>query len=174
MFAETDKTVRGFTELSGVDKNVLKNTQMQLAMYLQELKGKYKNIQKKYMERVSKIEDPSLIILEEDDKLQFFDQEKSELIEHARYRDESISELAASLNELAEIFKDLGALILHQGTILDRIDYNIEQAVEHTSKGVVQLVKAEQHQRSARASLCVFCLIVIIVILAIIVLFKDS
>ena len=39
--------------------------------------------------------------------------------------------------ELSTIFKELSTLIVNQGTILDRIDYNIEVARENTSKGVV-------------------------------------
>jgi syntaxin 16 len=32
------------------------------------------------------------------------------------------------MNELAVIFKELSTLVIEQGTILDRIDFNIEQA----------------------------------------------
>ena len=35
------------------------------------------------------------------------------------------------------------------GTILDRIDYNMETAVEHAKEGVVQLEKAEENQKNA-------------------------
>lgn len=33
-------------------------------------------------------------------------------------------------------------LVLEQGTIIDRIDYNIDKAVDHTEKGVEHLRKA--------------------------------
>jgi syntaxin 16 len=51
----------------------------------------------------------------------------------------------ANLGELGNIFKELNTLVVEQGTILDRIDYNIEQAVESTDKAVVHLEKAEMH-----------------------------
>jgi syntaxin 16 len=36
-------------------------------------------------------------------------------------------DIAKSIHQLAEIFRDLQTMIIDQGTILDRIDYNIEQ-----------------------------------------------
>ncbi len=46
-----------------------------------------------------------------------------------------------SINELAVIFKELSTLVVDQGTILDRIDYNIEVAATHVEKGHKELVK---------------------------------
>ena len=33
---------------------------------------------------------------------------------------------------LAAIFKEVSVLVIEQGTIVDRIDYNVEQALFHT------------------------------------------
>ena len=38
-----------------------------------------------------------------------------------------LSCLAQSIEELSEIFKELAVLVIDQGTILDRIDFNMEQ-----------------------------------------------
>ena len=37
-------------------------------------------------------------------------------------------QVAESVNDLADIFKEIQVLVIDQGTVLDRIDYNIEQA----------------------------------------------
>lgn len=41
------------------------------------------------------------------------------------HRSKEINELTNSINSLAVLFKDFSVLVIEQGTILDRIDYNI-------------------------------------------------
>lgn len=43
-----------------------------------------------------------------------------------RRRDREIDQIAKSIAELAELFQDLSSLVIDQGTMLDRIDFNIE------------------------------------------------
>jgi len=63
-------------------------------------------------------------------------------------RDEEIVRIAKSIEELAGIMKELAALVIDQGTILDRIDYNMDAAVEHVKEGIVQLEQAEKNQKA--------------------------
>jgi syntaxin 16 len=56
-------------------------------------------------------------------------------------RDEEITRIARSIEELAQIFKELAVLVIDQGTILDRIDFNMEQVLAHTTEGIQQLQK---------------------------------
>ena len=55
-----------------------------------------------------------------------------------------------SINELADIFKDLAQLVVEQGSMLDRIDYNIELTAQHIEKGAENLVKAEKYVECRR------------------------
>lgn len=48
-------------------------------------------------------------------------------------RDEEIRRIVESIAELQSIFKDLAGLVADQGTVLDRIDYNMEQTVVKVS-----------------------------------------
>lgn len=41
-------------------------------------------------------------------------------------REREINEIAQGIIELAEIFKELQNMVIDQGTMLDRIDYNVE------------------------------------------------
>lgn len=50
-----------------------------------------------------------------------------------------------------------------QGSILDRIDYNIEMASHHVEKGRVELEQANTYQKRASKKLCIMLMIVICV-----------
>ena len=67
-----------------------------------------------------------------------------------------------------------GQLVIDQGSILDRIDYNMEQVVETTKHGVVEITKATQHQKQAVPEKCIMILVVIIFVLLAILVFKHS
>jgi syntaxin 16 len=89
-------------------------------------------------------------------------------------RDQEITHIAKSIEELAQIFKELAVLVIDQGTILDRIDYNMETAVEHAKEGVKQLEKAEEHQKNSVAMKCIFVLILLIIIMVIVLIVKHT
>ena len=85
-----------------------------------------------------------------------------------------IQQIARSIEELATVFKELATLIVDQGTILDRIDYNMEMTVERVKEGVVQLEKAEKWQKSARPLKCIVFLVVAIIILTGILILRKT
>jgi len=89
-------------------------------------------------------------------------------------RDKEIVQIAKSIEELSSIFKELAVLVIDQGTILDRIDYNMEAVVEHTKEGIGQLEKAESSQKNARPMKCIVCLSITIFILLIILILKNK
>ena len=61
-------------------------------------------------------------------------------------RDESINLIVGSIKELSCLFKDMQVIVQQQGTILDRIDYNIDVAAENSKIAKKYLVKAEEAQ----------------------------
>ena len=54
-------------------------------------------------------------------------------------RDREITEIAKSITQLAELFKDLSNLVIDQGTLLDSVEYNIEQTSVHVAEAVTEL-----------------------------------
>lgn len=88
-------------------------------------------------------------------------------------RDQEIQKIAESITELATIFKELAVLVIDQGTILDRIDYNMEQVVEQTEKGLVELEKAEKTQKNNRPMKCIGLLLVLICIMTALLVLKH-
>lgn len=67
-------------------------------------------------------------------------------------RDREITEIARSIAQLAELFKDLSALVIDQGTLLDSVEYNIEQTAVEMQEAVTELKIAEGYV----SSVCLF------------------
>ena len=63
-----------------------------------------------------------------------------------------VQKIMASINELNSMFKDLRDMVVEQGTVLDRIDYNIEQAHTKISAGVKELQGAREQQKKCIVS----------------------
>jgi syntaxin 16 len=123
------------------EDQVLENVQHELASRLHSLLQRHRAQQRSFMDKLSKASTG-----EDADPIDTPDFEESvEVLEGLDYlelqRSESIQKLVSDLRELASLFEDLARLVLTQGSMLDRIDYNLSQAAEETSKGVVQLAK---------------------------------
>lgn len=76
----------------------------------------------------------------------------------AEQRAEELAEVARSIEDLATIVKDLASMVVDQGTLLDRIDYNLEEVVETTGAAVTELKIAERYQRKRHAFWCILIL----------------
>ena len=92
--------------------------------------------------------------------------------DYLRKRDEDLTNLLKSVNELAQIFKDMQTLVMEQGTILDRIDYNIDIASSNITKGKKNITKADKHMKNNCFRNVIIILIVIIFIEALLLVFK--
>uniref|UniRef100_A0AC34F6R4 t-SNARE coiled-coil homology domain-containing protein n=1 Tax=Panagrolaimus sp. ES5 TaxID=591445 RepID=A0AC34F6R4_9BILA len=67
-----------------------------------------------------------------------------------REREKEVIKISKSILELNTLFKDLASLVLDQGTILDRIDYNVEQSVIKIKSAFQNVQKAEQYSRNRK------------------------
>ena len=59
-------------------------------------------------------------------------------------RTSEITQIASSISELADLFRDLGNLIVEQGTVLDSVEYNVQQTARDLSGAVEELKVAKQ------------------------------
>ena len=178
-------------QAGGEESTVGANVQRSLAMQLQTLSSDFRQKQRKYLTDVKAQKSGGLvesearfgINLEDDGTLQndftSFGQSPhqmatvDDLQSEIQSRDKEISQIAKSIDELGSIFKELAVLVIDQGTILDRIDYNMEAVVDSTKIGIKQLEKAERNQKSARPMKCIFCLLGTIIILLLILVMKH-
>jgi len=49
-------------------------------------------------------------------------------------REQEIEKVSEAIRDLQTIFKELAVLIIDQGSIIDRIDYNMEKTAEQTQQ----------------------------------------
>jgi syntaxin 16 len=158
------------------------NVTSKIALQLQELSTVFRKKQQDYLKKVRQIEQRGVTDMFEqplgaDDDFEdkgFTSaqlQHAANLSANISQREKEIIKVAKSIEELAQLFKDLSLLIVEQGTILDRIDYNCEQASIHTQEAVKQLGAANESQKKQRSKLCmlVLCMLILIAVLAVIV-----
>lgn len=55
-------------------------------------------------------------------------------------REREINDIAKGIIELADIFKELQVMVIDQGTMLDRIDYNVENMNVHVQGAQKELI----------------------------------
>ena len=87
-------------------------------------------------------------------------------------RDNELNLLLNSVNDLAEIFKDMQTLVMEQGSILDRIDYNIDIASTNVTSGKNSIVKANEYHKKNCFRNVIIVLLVCIFIEALLLIFK--
>ena len=87
-------------------------------------------------------------------------------------RNNDLDNLLNSVNDLADIFKDMQTLVMEQGSILDRIDYNIDVACSNVSEGKKSIEKADKYQKNNCFRNVIIILIVIIFIEGLLLIFK--
>lgn len=89
-------------------------------------------------------------------------------------REQEVNSIVKSIVDLNDLFKDLSQMVQDQGTILDRIDYNIEQTQTQVFEGFKQLQKADQYQRKNRKMCCIIILAATTILLIILlIIFKT-
>eukprot|EP00245_Coleochaete_scutata_P005559 TRINITY_DN19218_c1_g1_i1.p1 TRINITY_DN19218_c1_g1~~TRINITY_DN19218_c1_g1_i1.p1 ORF type:complete len:321 (+),score=72.71 TRINITY_DN19218_c1_g1_i1:250-1212(+) len=79
-------------------------------------------------------------------------------------RHSAIKDVEKQLLELQQIFLDMATLVDAQGELLDNIEVQVHQAVDHIGNANKQLVKAKSLQRSKRKWACIAIVLVLIVL----------
>ncbi|KAG2697559.1 hypothetical protein I3760_07G111900 [Carya illinoinensis] len=175
---------------SAEDSNVRKNVQRSLATDLQNLSMDLRRKQSTYLKRLQKQkEGPEGVDLEmnfsgnksrlEDDEFddmslnehQMHKLKKSEQFTVERERE--INQVMQSVNELAQIMKDLSVLVIDQGTIVDRIDYNIQTVAVSVEEGLKQLQKAERTQKKGGMVRCATVLVIMCFVMLVLLILKE-
>ncbi|RLN88707.1 hypothetical protein BBJ28_00017177 [Nothophytophthora sp. Chile5] len=140
----TSAFVGGEPSASPADRLVRLNTQRAIASRLQEISMQFRSRQREYLQRLQLQKFGSEIFdvdaMENGAAGSGFQGERSFgynsgvtafAIDRAeldiRARDVEIQRIAKSIATLATVFKEVAEMVIDQGTLIDRIDYNMEQ-----------------------------------------------
>ncbi|KAG9459504.1 hypothetical protein H6P81_004012 [Aristolochia fimbriata] len=172
------------------DSTVRQNVQRSLAMDLQNLSMELRRKQSAYLKRLQQQKEGQDGVdlemnlnggrfkQEHDDfgDEGFSDLQMSKLKRNEAFtaeREREIAQVVESVNDLAQIMKDLSVLVVDQGTIVDRIDYNIQNVAATVEEGFKQLQKAERTQRKGGMVMCATVLIIMCFIMLILLVLKE-
>lgn len=103
-------------------------------------------------------------------QLLLFEEENTKMAEH---REQEVTKIVKSIVDLHDIFKDLASMVQEQGTVLDRIDYNVEQTQTTVSEGLKQLRQAEVYHRKNRKMFCILVLASLTLFMLVLLIFTK-
>jgi syntaxin 16 len=86
-------------------------------------------------------------------------------------REREINDIAQGIIELADIFRELQNMVIDQGTMLDRIDYNVETTLMEVKKADKELVVATGYQKkSVKRKIILFLLLCVVAMIILLTL----
>jgi len=84
-------------------------------------------------------------------------------------RHDAVRDIEKKLLDLQQIFLDMAVLVESQGDMLDNIETQVSNAVDHVQSGTVALQKAKTLQRNSRKWMCIAIIILLIIVAVIVV-----
>ena len=179
---ECEHTIKKYFSIkidNEIQNRIKINMKQTLIINFTNFTKKFKLNQKIYAEKYKEFvgeDDPtfdtSININEEanDQKGDFLKTDESKQV--LQQRDNELSLLLHNVNELTTIFKDIQTLVTEQGSILDRIDYNIDIAGDNVIKSKNSITKANEYHKQSCFRNIMLALIIIIFIEAFMLIFK--
>ncbi|KAK2813354.1 hypothetical protein FQN50_000669 [Emmonsiellopsis sp. PD_5] len=180
------------------DETMAKNIQISLAARVQEASAGFRKKQSTYLKKLRGLDgmttpldrsttpvqnpymDPSLM---ESDADKYYSQ--STLLQTSQkqltsndaaimQREREINDIAKGIIELSDIFRDLQAMIIDQGTMLDRIDFNVERMTVDVKAADKELTVATGYQKRTTKRKILLLLILLVVGMFILLLVKPK
>lgn len=188
--AQITETMRS-QRLSKHEITAARNAQTALATRVQQMSSVFRQKQSQYLRKLQGMEvqeksfgvPDSVQSMQEDvalsEELQGQQMQEQSLLDtndnlaHIRERDRDIMQIARSISELAHLFQDLSALVIEQGSMLDRIDYNIDAMATDMQQSSAELSRAMTYQAGAGRRSLIFLLILCIALLIAILIIRP-
>ncbi|KAJ1978817.1 Integral membrane protein SED5 [Dimargaris verticillata] len=189
-FHECQELIKHIVQPSteGQERTIGNNIKISMAAKLQQMSLAFRKSQSAYLEKMQKqkarnrdlfqLDEPTAIDpnLERsfnfdltDEQIQMMQSNDNAIHE----REREINEIAKSIATVAQVFKDMQTMVIDQGTLLDRIDYNVEQVVVHVKKANEELDEGYRIQKRGTSQKFVIILLIIIAVLVVILIGKH-
>jgi syntaxin 16 len=187
------------TGLSKGDEAMARNIQMGLAARVQEVSSTFRKKQNNYLNKLRALggfespfqrsgtpiqnpyADPAMMESEADKS---FSQSTLQQTAQKRIhkgndviiaqREQEINDIAKGIIELADIFKELQSMVIDQGTMLDRIDYNVERMVVDVKGAEKELTVATGYQKRSVKRKILLLLLLLVIGMFVLVLIKPK
>ncbi|SAM08849.1 hypothetical protein [Absidia glauca] len=175
------------------DQQLARNIQTSLATKVQDVSSSFRKQQSNYLQKMQGQEsrkanilglessglsnEAADLLLDEDVQVGFTETQLAVLESNDAMidqREREVNQIAKSIHQLAEIFRDLQTLVIDQGTMLDRIDYNIEQTNVQVKDAVVQLDQGSKYQSKTRKRKLILLLVLVILLLIVVLVVKPK
>ncbi|KEF60248.1 syntaxin 16 [Exophiala aquamarina CBS 119918] len=180
------------------DETMAKNIQVALASSVQEVSATFRKKQSTYLNKLRALggfespigrsstpvpqnpyTDPALM---ESDADKRFSQSTLQQTAQKRHnndtviaqREQEINDIARGIIELADIFRDLQGMVIDQGTMLDRIDYNVEQTVTDVKGAEKELTTATNYQKRSTKRKILLLLLLLVIGMFVLLLVKPK
>ncbi|KAK0511275.1 hypothetical protein JMJ35_005848 [Cladonia borealis] len=185
-------------EVSKADETMARNIQISLASRVQEVSAGFRKKQSNYLKKLRTLggltmpiersstplqnpyTDPSMMESESDKSLGQSTLQQTSLKRlntndaAIAQREREINDIAQGIIELADIFKELQGMVIDQGTMLDRIDYNIENMAVNVKAADKELNVATGYQRTYTKRKILFLLFLLVIGMFILLLVKPK
>ncbi|RCI13724.1 hypothetical protein L249_8157 [Ophiocordyceps polyrhachis-furcata BCC 54312] len=187
--------------LSGAEDTMARNIQISLATRVQETSAEFRKKQSAYLKKLrdmgglgtftpterSPTPQPGSHLrpsLQESDADRVFSQStllaaSEQKMLHSNdaviaQREREIEDIAQGIIELSDLFQDLQTMVIDQGTMLDRIDYNVERMNEDVKGADKELKIASGYQRRTTKRKIILLLMLLVAGLFILLLIKPK
>ncbi|KAF3394598.1 t-SNARE affecting a late Golgi compartment protein 2 [Penicillium rolfsii] len=196
-----DMMVRESKQQGGVtsgEETMAKNIQISLASRVQESSARFRKKQSTYLKKLRDLEglstpfdrsptpvqnpftDPSLMESEVDKSfsqtmlMQSQQRATGQNDAAIAQREREINDIAKGIIELSDIFRELQTMIIDQGTMLDRIDYNVERMGTEVKAAEKELKVATNYQRRSTKRKVMLLLALVVIGLIIVLVVKPK
>lgn len=187
--------MRNVPKVEGSRKRLLANVLQWEYQVITDLSIKFRDVEQVYLNKIREYDDYMIKFDETSDSSSNFIQDfladntfgfdnrpmqmqkvKEYTLSDAKYlkdKEREMNSILGSIGELNQIFQDINTAVISQGSLLDRIDYNMENVEMNVARGNLELSSAAKRVRRSRKIKLIFLIALSILLLLIVITIRS-